>query len=104
MSSGEQFDRFAMTSFANKPTTVAKRLASFFERGTHRPNVIGSEYRVSNKGKGGAHRAPSLVLLSLLRAKSLPGSAPKAPGRAVARDHALLPSRDGRCVARARRA
>src|SRR5436190_24222759 len=49
-------------------------------------------------------RQTSLVLLSLLRAKSLPGSAPKAPGRSVARDHALLPSRDGRCVARARRA
>src|SRR5205807_1415958 len=49
-------------------------------------------------------RQTSLVLLSLLRAKSLPGSAPQAPGRAVARDHALLPSRDGRFVARARRA
>jgi len=35
-------------------------------------------------------RQTSLVLLSLLRAKSLPGSAPKARGRAVARDHALL--------------
>src|SRR5262249_60992904 len=45
-----------------------------------------------------------LSLLSLIRAKSLPGSAPQAPGRAVARDHALLQSRDGRFVARARRA
>ena len=30
------------------------------------------------------------------------GSAPRAPGHAVARDHARLPSRDGRFVARAR--
>src|SRR5215813_9911175 len=42
--------------------------------------------------------------LSLIRAKSLPGSNPQAPGHAVARDHALLLSRDGRFVARARRA
>jgi hypothetical protein len=42
--------------------------------------------------------------LSLIRAKSLPGSVPQAPGHAVARDHARLPSRDDRFVARARRA
>jgi len=42
--------------------------------------------------------------LSSIRAKSLPGSAPQALGHAVARDHALLPSRDGRFVGRARRA
>src|SRR4029450_7519799 len=43
-----------------------------------------------------------LILLSLIRATSLPGSARQAPGHVVARDHALLPSRDGRFVARAR--
>src|SRR5262249_12936016 len=42
--------------------------------------------------------------LSSIRAKSLPGSTPQVPGHAVARDHALLPSRDGRFVARARTA
>src|SRR5262249_10391200 len=41
-----------------------------------------------------------LILLSLIRATSLPGSAPQALGHAVAPDHALLPSRDGRFVAR----
>src|ERR1700730_17500363 len=49
-------------------------------------------------------RVGSAILLSLIRAKSLPGSAPQAPGHAVARDRALLPSRDDRFVARARRA
>src|SRR6266566_6633868 len=43
-----------------------------------------------------------VILLSLIRATSLPGSAPRAPGHTVARDHARLPSRDGRFVARAR--
>src|SRR5436309_1636513 len=51
-----------------------------------------------------ARKSALLILLSLIRATSLPGSAPQAPGHAVARDHALLPSRDGRFVARARRA
>src|SRR6266540_4391071 len=50
-----------------------------------------------------ARKSALLILLSLIRATSLPGSAPQAPGHAVARDHALLPSRDGRFVARARR-
>src|SRR5437667_8255401 len=51
-----------------------------------------------------ARKSALLILLSLIRATSLPGSTPQAPGHAVARDHALLPSRDGRFVARARRA
>jgi hypothetical protein len=47
-----------------------------------------------------ARKSALLILLSLIRATSLPGSAPQAPGHAVARDHTLLPSRDGRFVAR----
>jgi hypothetical protein len=44
----------------------------------------------------------SCACLNSIRAKSLPGLTPQAPGHAVARDLALLPSRDGKFVARAR--
>ena len=44
----------------------------------------------------------ALACLSLVRAKPLPGPTPQAHGHAIARDHALLPSRDGKFVARAR--
>jgi hypothetical protein len=47
-------------------TAAAKRLARFFEGGTHRPSVIGSEYRLSNKGKGSSHGAPFAFRLGAL--------------------------------------
>jgi hypothetical protein len=56
-------------------TAAAKRLARFFERGTHRPSVIGSKYRVSNKGKGSSHRAPFAF-----QAGALLVSQPPTPG------------------------
>src|SRR6266487_1693944 len=65
---------------------------------------LASVIRTRVESQERCRKSALLSLLSLIRAKSLPGSAPQAPGRAVARDHALLQSRDGRFVARARRA
>jgi len=61
--------------------------------------VQSADRRRTGTGISGVMRLPSLI-----RAKSLPGSTPQALGHAVARDHALLPSRDGRFGARARQA
>jgi hypothetical protein len=55
---GQFDDSLCDDVFHNRPIAVAKRLARFFERGTYRLSVIGSEYRVSNTGKGRTHRAP----------------------------------------------
>src|SRR6516165_9504160 len=58
----------------------------------------------ADRRRTGTDIAAIMRLPSLIRAKSLPGSTPQALGHAVARDHALLPSRDGRFGARARQA
>src|SRR5262245_65120665 len=60
--------------------------------------------RAANTTRVGRVLNNHMVLGRALRANSLPGSTPQAPGHAVAQDHALLPSRDGRFVGRARRA
>src|SRR5207248_9376933 len=85
------------------------RNADLFQRPPHRNNARG---RAKGTWPSARPLSPTpklrqsalLILLSLIRATSLPGSAPQALGHAAARDHALLPSRDGRFVARARRA
>src|SRR5260370_18837909 len=51
-----------------------------------------------------ARQSALMIFLSLIRATSLSASARQAPRPAIARHHALLPSRDGRFVARVRRA
>jgi hypothetical protein len=63
-----------------------------------------TEKRTVCRGNGKLQEASGTLSasLSLIRATSLPGSARQAPGHAVARDHARLPSRDGRFVAPAR--
>jgi len=82
---GQCDDSLSDDVFRNKPTTVAKHLARFFERGTHRPSVIGSEYRVSNTGKGYTHRA-----LSGGSATGLSATGAWGPLPVVTLDYALL--------------
>src|SRR5260221_287833 len=75
-----------------------------------RGDLLHSISHAAEFGQGRNQRVPKarqsalMIFLSLIRATSLSGSARQAPGPAIARDHALLPSRDGRFVARARRA
>jgi hypothetical protein len=90
---------------ANTPAGLQLLTRLFTPQSAALRSALLTEKRTVSRGNERKPRKASGTVsacFSLICANRWPGSAPQAPGHAVARDHALLPSRDGRFVARAR--